>query len=942
MAESGKLWASTRNGLSCLDRKTGLFTNYQHDPNNPNSLVHSDVRFMLRDHTNRLWISTLNGLDWLDEKNGHFHHLQHDPTNPKSLSGNRISYLFEDKRHTLWIGTFGAGLNKFDRTTNQVTRYRWSPDDFASQLNESIYCIAEDLSGTIWVGGPRGMSRFDAKTNRFHNYTARNGLPSVVVTGILVDSQNRLWVSTNRGIARFNQQTEQFSYFTPSDGLSGWEFKGYGFYKSPRTGEFFFGGADGMTIFHPDSIGNNRYVPPVFITALRRFVSDGAGLRTIDEPVVGKSEISLPHDAGTVAFEFAALSYSNPAKNQYAYQLQGFSKQWIPLGTKPEVTLAGLAPGTYTLRVKGSNGDGFWNETPAQFSIIVLPPWWQTGWAYLGYVLLFIMGLLLARRVIVNRERLRSDLRVQQLEANNLRELDGMKSRFFANLSHEFRTPLALISGIVQKRTAQLPLSDEQRNDYGLIARHANRLLQLINQLLDFSRLEARQLKPNLQPTDLTALLRALAGSFESLAQSKGLTYRYALPLQSVWAEFDADKVEKIITNLLSNAIKFTAKGGQVVFSADRTKTAIRFVIQDTGIGISTDHLPYIFNRFYQADPTATRNYEGVGIGLALTKELIELLGGTITVESRLAEGSSFTVTLPLRIISQPEKFPDLTPNGHSEKEPEVLLAEITESRSGKSTAMTVLVVEDNTDLRQFIQNRLARNYTVLEAVDGLSGLNQAFDVIPDLIISDVMMPGLDGLTLCHRLKTDERTSHIPIILLTAKADVESKLAGLEYGADDYLTKPFQLTELLVRSRNLIAQRQQLRERFSRQLTVKPSEVTATTADERFLQRVLSVMETQMGNPDFDVDMFSREMAIGCTQLYRKLLALTDQSPTDFIRRMRLRRAADLLRQQQGNVGEIAIQVGFNSLNYFTRCFREEFGQTPSGYAKGVEPGAKG
>ena len=936
LAEPGKLWVGTNNGLSCLDKKTGRFTNYQPSPTDPGSISDHNVRYVLRDHTGRLWISTGNGLDWLDEKTGRFHHIRHDPADSGSLSGNDISLLFEDSRHTLWVGTFSDGLNAFDRTRNRFTRFAFNPADSTSQLNKSIFCINEDLNQMIWTTGPAGMSRYDPATNRFRNYMSGKGLPNTAILSVLIDRWNKLWISTYRGITRLDQRTGQFSFFTPADGLQGWEFSGYGYHQNRRTGEFFFSGMYGFNVFHPDSMSNNRYVPPIYITSLRRYITEGTHVRTIEENIVSKSGIHLPPDAGTLAFEFAALSYSKPSQNQYAYQLQGFSDQWIPLGNKPEVTLAGLASGTYTLRVKGSNGDGVWNETPAQFTMTILPPWWQTGWAWLGYTLVFMAGLLLARRALVNRERLRADLRVQHAEADSLRELDGMKSRFFANLSHEFRTPLALISGIVQKRTVLVLQSDEQRADYGLIGRQANRLLQLINQLLDLSKLEAKQLQLHPEPGDLTALLRALAGSFESLAQSKGLTYRYALPLQSLWAEFDADKVEKIVTNLLSNAIKFTQTGGQVVFTADRPETSIRFVVEDTGIGISPDHLPHIFDRFYQADPTATRHYEGVGIGLALTKELVDLLGGSITVESRLAEGSSFAVTLPVTIVSPPERISEPKSNGQAREPVITPLSERPIPKADKKHPVRLLIVEDNTDLREFIQQFLSKNYTVLEAIDGLSGLNQAVDTIPDLIISDVMMPGLDGLTLCQRLKTDERTSHIPVILLTAKADVASKLTGLGYGADDYLTKPFQLDELQARIQNLITQRQQLRERFSRQLTLKPSEVTVTSADERFLQRALSIVETQLSNPHFDVDRFSREIGLGRTQLYRKLTALTNQSPTDFIRLMRLRRAADLLRQQHGNVSEIAGQVGFNSLNYFTRCFREQFGQTPSEYAKAV------
>lgn len=527
---------------------------------------------------------------------------------------------------------------------------------------------------------------------------------------------------------------------------------------------------------------------------------------------------------------------------------------------------------------------------------------------------------------------------IQEKQTQELQEMNTLKSRFFANLSHEFRTPLSLIKGSVEK-LQQEETGSERRSDYQLIERSAGRLLQLINQLLDLSRLEAGKLELHPQPGELTRFLQLMAGSFASLFESKGITYHYTVSLQPVWVQMDSDKLEKIISNLLSNAYKFTPAKGQVRFSASveagQTGTCeLQFIVQDTGIGIAEHQLARIFDRFYQVDDSATRSYEGTGIGLALVNELVDLYGGHMQAESMLGSGTTFRVHLPLETVPAEEQtWQEITLS-----EPAVMpLSTIEEpNQTGKwaSRSGHLLIVEDNQDLRQFLVSQLTKTYTISATENGLDGYQTAIKTIPDLIISDVMMPGLDGISLCEKLKTDERTSHIPIILLTARADIESKLKGLETGADDYVSKPFGMVELQVRVRNLLESRKKLRERFSRQITLQPTELVVTSLDEQFLQKVLAVTEANLANVAFDVDLFSREMGLSRTQLHRKLTALTEQSPNEFIRAIRLSRAASLLQQQQGNVAEVAYQVGFSSPNYFTKCFRDVYGKSPTEYTQ--------
>jgi signal transduction histidine kinase/DNA-binding response OmpR family regulator len=529
---------------------------------------------------------------------------------------------------------------------------------------------------------------------------------------------------------------------------------------------------------------------------------------------------------------------------------------------------------------------------------------------------------------------------LQEKEKKQLQELDEIKSRFFANISHEFRTPLALIKGTIEKLKNNEGASSARQLDYQAIERSSNKLLQMINQLLDLSRSESGQLKLQLRPVNVSELLKILGGAFASLFESKGINYRYVVPLQPVWVQMDGEKLEHIINNLLSNAAKFTPANGDVNFTAavdinHENTCSLQILVQDTGAGIPSHHLPLIFNRFFQSDNSETRSYEGTGIGLALVKELVNLMKGQIRAESIEGKGSNFLVTIPFELAEAQDKDRDSLKIDIESTHENMAIEEekaikSTEKKLIKSPA--VLVVEDNADLRHFILEFLSDQYTVLQAKNGMIGYHMAIESLPDLIISDIMMPEMDGIDLCRKLKEDERTNHIPIILLTAKADEKSRIAGLEKGADDYLLKPFSAQELLLRVNNLIRLRQKMKEKFSSIFKLLPEDLSFDSVDALFLQKVMSIVEKNMANSEFDVDAFSKEVGMSRTQLNRKLSVIVNQSPSEFIRIFRLKRAARLLQQHQGNVGEIAFMVGFSNPNYFTKCFRDFYGIAPSEY----------
>jgi signal transduction histidine kinase/DNA-binding response OmpR family regulator len=925
------MWIGTDEALLCLEKGSRKFIRY------PTAVR---VQAIAEDQLGKLWIGGSKGgyifqgaLVNFDPENKTFTYYWYDPKDETGLNYHNISSITTSRTGDIWVATPGGGINRLNPVSGKFTYYKpRRPFATGSITDKDIRTIYEDSRGIIWVGTNQGgLNRFDAETEKFVSYTVNQGLPSNHIESMVEDHRGNLWIGTSKGLSRLDPHIMIFQNYSTMDGLPGNIFNQGS--KSRLNEKLFFGTTNGFVVFHPDSIKDNITIPPVYIT----------GLKVLEKKLpLPEGTLELPHDENFLSLNFVALDYTAPKKNQYAYQMEGVDKNWVYSGTIRTANYTDLQPGNYTFRVKASNNDGVWNEVGASATINILPPWWRTWWAYSGYGCLFLMGLLLAKRETVRRERLKAGIRLQQLEADKLREMDTLKSHFFSNISHEFRTPLALIKGTVEEFSRKdQPLSD-QLLGYKLIHRNSDRLLQLVNQLLDLSRLEAGKLHLQLIPGEVVSFLTILASSFSSLFENKKIKYRYNLPQESLWVLFEADKLEKILSNLLSNACKFTPAGGEVMLEvkAEQLNSAealLRISVSDTGVGIPAELVSRVFERFFQADLSATRAYEGAGIGLALTKELVELHSGTISVDSKPGEGTNFLLTLPLQNIEKPEEnLPEeIVLNREALRGQQATFSSESAKDSGqelrpKKDQTIVLVIEDNADLCHFIKNSLPTEYAVFEAEDGNMGWKRALELVPDLIISDVMMPGLDGISLCHRLKTDDRTSHIAVILLTAKADAESKLAGLETGADEYLTKPFRMKELQLRVHNQVEYRQRLRERFSRSLTLQPQEMSVNSVDERFLQKVMGILEEHLADPSFDLEIFSRELGLSRVHLHRKLKSLTDQAPGDLIRTHRLKRAANLMEQQAGNISEVAFAVGFNSLTYFAKCFRNFYGQSPS------------
>ncbi len=939
---NGILWLGTSQGLFSYDPVTEKYRLYKYDPGDSSGVPEKEVDAVFVDNHNRIWIATEYYFsELIDSSRGKFIHYRYNTSSARNIAAHPA--IYQDKNDIFWIGT-DKGLVKFDQKLNSIDTYKNDPSNPRSLDNNFIKSICPDPRKPdkyLWIGtAGGGLNKFNKIEPSFEYFTTKDGLPNNVVYGILPDLKGNLWLSTNHGISVFNPASVSFKNFDVLDGLQSNEFNTNGFYKS-KSGEMFFGGIKGLNYFHPEEVKDNPFIPNIVITSceVQNQSSENGNQRPVVKPFTGTSEISLSYNEDIIRLEFASLDFSAPGKNRYSYKLENFNDNWINAGTHHSATFTHLPAGEYIFRVRGSNNDGVWNEEGASLRIIIFPPWWQTWWAYTVYGFLFLLGLYILRRYELNRMNLKNELKVEKVESDSLRQLDQLKTRFFANISHEFRTPLTLILGQVESVLSS-NIGVKEKGKLHIANRNARRLLTLINQLLDISKIEAGGMKLNAGQHNIVSFLKSLFYSFESLAESKRITLKFESPYEYIPVIYEPDKMEKVFYNLISNAFKFTPSGGEIkvkVNTINPVFAEICFI--DTGRGIPADRISKIFDRFYQGDNSNTREYEGTGIGLALARELIELHKGEISVKSKVDEGTVFTILLPLADVNEPEQAADNDITG-------ITLPDISIPASGSpqedlneeesvdyiKNREIILIVEDNIDVRNYIREQLEDDYRIIEASDGQEGMIAALETIPDLILSDIMMPKMDGYEFSSAIRKDEKTSHIPIIMLTAKAGIDEKIEGLETGIDDYLTKPFNARELRVRVKNLILQRKELRKKFSNATVIKPSEVSALDADQKFLQKTIKIIENHFEDEQFGVERLAEEAGVSVSQLNRKLKALIDQPAGQLIRSLRLQRAADLLVRNAGSVAEICYQVGFADQSYFSRAFKKQFGCSPSEY----------
>ncbi len=937
----GLLWIGTYfGGLNSFDGKT--FKRYQHNPNDSTSLIDDRVWEIFEDSQKRLWVGTLgDGLDLFDRDAQVFKHFR--PNAPNSISSDYISTIMEDRSGNIWIGT-AFGIDVFMRATGKFVHYKHDPKDKGSLSSDAVTSIVQDGLGNIWVGTLEGLNIYDAKNDKFRTFNTHDGFPDNSILTIVNDSHQNLWIGTPKGLVNFritkrqgNIPTEfNLRTYNEVDGLQGRSFNENAALRL-KSGELIFGGANGFTIFSPENIEDEEGNASIELTDFQIFnrsVKPGEqldGKPVLHASITQTDKVTLRHFQNVFTIEFAALNFLHTDKNHYFYTLEGFNDQWFEAdNTTRKVTYTNLDPGEYTFKVKMRNGSLTSKERILKIEI--LPPFWKTPWAYFLYFLTVIGALAVARWILLERERMNFRMEQERREANQLHELDLMKIKFFTNVSHEFRTPLTLMLTPLEGLLNTTQLDGGLKNQLSLIHRNARRLLNLVTQLLDFKKMEIEESEYTPERGDIIRFIREIAHTFSDLSERRHIAFTFLSDMETRYTLFDQEKLSRIMYNLLSNAFKFTPEGGKVAVGLKLSKNAdhsmLEIRVTDSGIGIPEADQSKIFDRFYQHRIPSSMMNEGSGIGLSITREFVKLHGGTITVESEEGKGSSFVITLPLEEASDHTEVTVVSEPVHSKEEEVIAIDDLNADRP------VLLLVEDNDEFREYMAQMLQSQYQVHEAANGKIGLDMTLDLIPDLIVSDIMMPEMDGIELCKAIRADHRISHIPVILLTARAEDDQQLQGYETGADAYVTKPFRLDILLVRIRNLIQKRDLGRKQFQQHIKVEPSEVAIRSMDEEFIAKAVKVVEDKMGNPEFTVEELSSEMAMSRVYLYKKLLSLTGKTPVEFIRIIRLRRAADLLLKSQLTVSEVAYQIGFNNPKYFTKLFKEEYNVLPTEYRK--------
>ena len=943
----GRIWVATfTKGINYITQgKSGetLFINHRNNLKSYPIDICYKTRFITSDNEGHLWVGSTAGAVMFDEdfekpEDIRFNHFTRVPNDSRSLSNNDVHWIIPTQNKELYLATFGGGLNK-------------------------LVSIDKDGHG------------------EFKSYSVFDGLSSDVLLSIREDHKHNLWISTENGICKFIPSVERFESYDERSISFRVRFSEAASFLTSK-GNMMFGTSSGVFMFNPDSIRKSSYVPPIVFGKLIVNNSDvipgKESILKVDLDDI--SELVLSHDENIFSIQYAALDYTNPQNVQYMYMLDGFEKQWTFADKQRSVTYTNLPKGDYIFRVRSTNSDGAWVENERTLNITVLPSFWETPFAYFLYVCFVLLIIFVAVYILFTIYRLKHEVSVEQ-------QISDIKLRFFTNISHELRTPLTLIAGPVEQVLKNDKLPADAREQLVVVERNTNRMLRLVNQILDFRKIQNKKMKMQVQQLDIVSFVRKIMDNFESVAEEHYIDFLFQTEKEALYLWVDIDKFEKIVFNLLSNAFKYTPNGKMITVFIQEDENSVSVGVQDQGIGIAENKRKSLFIRFENLVDKNLFNQASTGIGLSLVKELVEMHKATIAVDSHLGEGSCFrvdflkgkehfdkTVEFILNdgeVPVQMDRIVDIANSSFqtemvqtdSEKEIFDDISVTVEKEVGEGDSKELmLLVEDNLELRVFLRGIFSSIYRVVEAANGVEGLNKALKYLPDIIISDVMMPEKDGIEMTRELRADMTTSHIPIILLTAKTTIESKLEGLEYGADDYITKPFSATYLQARVENLLVQRKKLQsfyrdslmhinisasqeipvsttdmmaveERQTEQKTVVPE---MSSNDRKFMDKLVELMEKNMDNGELVVDDLVRELAVSRSVFFKKLKTLTGLAPIEFIKEMRIKRAAQLIETGEFNMTQISYMVGINDPRYFSKCFKSQVGMTPTEYREKV------
>ncbi len=965
-SEPGKIYIGTRGGgLNYLDLNTDQFGSYRNDPNAENSINNDIVWITYEDNQGTFWVGTQSGLQILDRKTGKFYDYTFSNKNRSSILTVPITRIHEDRLGNLWVGTWSEGIIKINREAQSYKRYHFADGSQQTYYN-SVFSIYEDSAENLWVGiFQHGLFQYDIKTDSFirrikdygavsiyeetqglllvgtphsgllyysiedgvtKNYNMNDGLPSNGIYSIERDGNENYWLATGRGISHLNKNTGKFSNYGFDDGLTISNFNYSASYKSP-DGNIYIGGEGGMAVYHPEQIKGNPYPPKVLI---KNPVINNQNFELELMPTIASELLNLSHSQNDITFHYLGIHYTIPQKNQYRYKLDSFDEDWIDAGTQRSVRYTNLDPGSYAFRVIAANSDGLWSEEEAVLHFSISPPWWKTWWAYL----IFGIGLF---AIIFWAYRFQLSRKLAIAESKRLKDINSMKSSLYANITHEFRTPLTVILGLTENllEISKSNFNVNQTFPLEMIERNGKNLLQLVNKMLDLSKLDSGHMKVNYIQTDMITFIKYYIESFHILAEEKQINLSLHSEIDCLVMDMDTYMMGTILSNLLSNAVKFTGFNGSISVQISHedvdSEGQLIIKIKDNGQGIPNEDIDQIFERFFQTDSSATRSHEGAGIGLALTKDLANLLDGEISVQSHIGVGTEFKIVLPIT-----NNAPFLTDVGqdilNNEAKISFLDTEVIEKGLAENLPL-LLIIEDNPDVVHYLRTILKHQYQILHAENGKAGVEMAKEKIPDIVICDVMMPLMNGFQVCESLKNDEKTNHIPVIMLTARTELEDRLTGLLKGADAYLEKPFEKRELLLRLEKLLEVRQNLQRKYSHTLlSTQNQEDLIIQPTDAFLLKIESIILDNLDDDEFSIDHLAKSLYLSRSQVHRKIKALTGLSTSIYVRMIRLNKAKELLSYGDKTVSEVAYITGFKSPIYFSQVFKETFKVSPTEY----------
>ncbi len=938
--QSDNLWVGTWDKGLFIKRSGSQ--SFEAIPMGQNGVSSKSIKAIFEDSKGIIWISSFQkGIDRFDPKRNTFKNYQPSPIGPSILSVIILT-IAEDGDGNIWLGSGGHGLNRIRVNSEGIIEesisYFSSSDDPNSISNNLINHLFVDSKKRIWIGTRgNGLDRYVPETDSFENFNTNHGLPSDVIFSILEDDHKQLWISTNQGLGTFNFEDNKINVksFDLSYGLQSNEFNKSACYKA-NDGQLYFGGINGFNFFDPSKFSEKVIDPALYINYVEVLDGDEAANNSFELP---KDKINLSASQDDINIDFGTLNFNHTSKNEYAYLLENHDSDWRYTTNNNIATYSNLRHGDYIFKVKSKKSNGDWSDKITQLEIIIAPYWYQTTIAFLVYAFLIFAFLYFIFSTLIHRQKLTSKLQIEKIKKNKEQEINNLRSQFFANISHELKTPLTLIIGPL-KAVENENFKIDKRQSKSML-NNAERLNRLIDQILDLSKLESGMTKLLVTKSDIVETTKNICNNFKALSQYRSFEFEINVPNKPIHLFYEKEKMEQVIINLLSNAFKFTDEGGTVRVEIKELKDSVQLIVTDNGIGIPKEEMDLIFDRYYRGN-TMTTN--GAGLGLSITKQLIEMHQGAIKVYSEPLKGTSFEVNL-LKGKNHFEKSQIQAHIGAGKlsenskdllNELQIFPAQKETVDSNNNDLPLLLIAEDNEEIRGFIKNYLKTNFRILEAKDGVEALELAKMHIPDMIITDLMMPRMDGFTLCENLRADEKTCHIFIGMLTVKTSEENQTKGFEKGVDFYLTKPFNPKLLALRIINILQTRQQFKAQLLDDIKfdIKPSERKVSPKDQIFLNDLTAVVEQNIDNTNFNVEDLSKAMAFSKSQLYRKMKGLLGYSANEFIRMIRLKHAKQLLEDGQLNITEIAYKVGFSDLKYFRSCFKKEFGMTPSQYKK--------